>query len=136
MNSYTRRRLLKLGTRTIAGAGLALGNCPALTLARAADSTASQGSDYRALVCVYLEGGCDGFSLMVPTGSYEHEEFAAARGALAIPKSQLISLQGGNFSSGTAPQCGGTTAAPRRRSPGNYRQCRDTHRAHDAGAIP
>ena len=103
MNSFTRRRLLKLGTQTIAGAGLALGNCPALTLARAADSSASQGSDYRALVCVYLEGGCDGFSLMVPTGAYEHEEYAAARGALAIPQHQLISLQGGNSPLGLHP---------------------------------
>lgn len=103
MNSYTRRRFLKLGTQTIAGAGLALGNCPALTLARAADSTASLGSDYRALVCIYLEGGCDGFSLMVPTGSYEHEEFATARGTLAIPQHQLVSLQGGRSPLGLHP---------------------------------
>jgi uncharacterized protein (DUF1501 family) len=98
MNSYTRRRFLKLGTQTIAGAGLALGVDPALTLAQAADT-----SDYRALVCVYLDGGCDGFSLMVPTGSYEHQEFAASRGGLIIPQNQLIPLQGGAAPIGLHP---------------------------------
>lgn len=106
MNSYTRRRFLKLGTQTIAGAGLALGANPALTLAHAADSSVSDTSDYRALVCVYLDGGCDGFSLMVPTGSYEHQEFAASRGGLVIPKNQLISLQGGAAPLGLHPNAG------------------------------
>lgn len=103
MNSYTRRRFLKLGTQTLAGAGLALGANPALTLARAADSNDPLSQDYRALVCVFLEGGCDGFSLMVPTGSYEHQEYAATRGGLAIPHSQLIDLQGGNSPVGLHP---------------------------------
>ena len=106
MNSYTRRRFLKLGTQTIAGAGLALGVDPALTLAQAADSRLSDTSDYRALVCIYLDGGCDGFSLMVPTGSYEHQELVASRGGLAIPKNQLIPLQGGAAPLGLHPSAG------------------------------
>jgi uncharacterized protein (DUF1501 family) len=103
MNSFSRRRFLRLGSRTIAGAGLALGAQPALTLARAADTTTSRGGDYRALVCVYLEGGCDGFSLMVPTGVYEHQEFASARGTLAVPHHQLIGLNGGASPVGLHP---------------------------------
>lgn len=103
MNTYTRRRFLKLGTQTIAGAGLALGADPALTLAQAAETSLSDTSDYRALVCVYLDGGCDGFSLMVPTGSFEHQEFVASRGGLAIPQNQLISLQGGAAPVGLHP---------------------------------
>lgn len=102
MNSFTRRRFLHRGMQTIAGAGLALGAQPAFTLARAQEAT--QGfSDYRALVCVYLEGGCDGFSLMVPTGSYEHDAFASARGALSIPHNQLIGLNGGSSPIGLHP---------------------------------
>ena len=104
MNHYTRRRFLKLGSQTLAGAGLALGAHPALTLARAADSSAQQSQDYRALVCVYLEGGCDGFSLMVPIGSYEHQEYAASRGELAIPRNKLIDLQGGRSPIGLHPE--------------------------------
>jgi len=103
MNSNTRRRFLKLGAQTMAGAGLALGNNPALTLARAADTSSGGAHDYKALVCIYLEGGCDGFSLMVPTGSYEHEVFASARGALAVPHHQLIGLQGGASPIGLHP---------------------------------
>lgn len=104
MNSYSRRRFLNLGARTIAGAGLALGPVPALTLARAAQESALQSADYRALVCVYLEGGCDGFSLMVPTSAYEHQEYAASRGNLAIPREQLLELNGGSDSLGLHPQ--------------------------------
>ncbi|MGQ7845517.1 DUF1501 domain-containing protein [Granulosicoccus sp. 3-233] len=103
MNHYSRRRFLKLGSQTLAGAGLALGAHPALTLAKAADSGAQPYEDYRALVCVYLEGGCDGFSLMVPTGSHEHQEYAASRGQLAIPRNQLLELQGGQSALGLHP---------------------------------
>ncbi len=106
MNSYSRRRFLRLGAQTMAGAGLALGGNPALTLARAADTSSASAQDYRALVCIYLEGGCDGFSLMVPTGSYEHEVFASARGALAVPYHQLIGLQGGASPVGLHPSAG------------------------------
>ncbi len=106
MNSYTRRRFLKLGSQTLAGAGIALGLDPTLTLAQAADSRLNDTSDYRALVCVYLDGGCDGFSLMVPTGSYEHEELRASRGNLAIPLNQLIDLQGGASPIGLHPSAG------------------------------
>lgn len=103
MNSYTRRRFLRLGAKTMAGAGLALGGNPALTLARAADNSLGNTQDYKALVCIYLEGGCDGFSLIVPTGTYEHEVFASARGSLAVPHNELIGLQGGASPVGLHP---------------------------------
>jgi len=94
MNHYTRRRFLKLGGKTIAGAGLALGANPLQALAQATSGSATD-SDYRALVCVYLKGGCDGFSLMVPTGAFEHQEYTASRGNLAVPRNSLIGLNGG-----------------------------------------
>jgi len=72
MKSYSRRHFLKLGTQTIAGAGLALGADPMLTLAHAADARLHDTNDYRALVCVYLDGGCDGFSLMGFTWRTRH----------------------------------------------------------------
>ncbi len=106
MTPYTRRRFLKLGSQTLAGAGLALGANPALTLARAADTDTQQSEGYRALVCVYLEGGCDGFSLVVPTGSYEHQAYAASRGQLAIPRSELLDLRGGDSPLGLHPSAG------------------------------
>jgi len=80
----------------MAGAGLALAGNPFQTLAYGAETTQNLGDGYRALVCIYLDGGCDGFSLMVPTGSYEHQAFAAARGELAVGYDQLSLLNGGS----------------------------------------
>ena len=93
-SNHARRRFLRLGGGTLAGAGLALGANPMLTLARAADGELDAGDagDYRALVCVYLEGGCDGFSLLVPTGAAEHAAYARSRGALAVDRERLLAL--------------------------------------------
>ncbi len=95
MTTFSRRRFLKRGSQTIAGAGLALGGNPLKALAYGADTLSVADNQYRALVCIYLEGGCDGFSLMVPTDSYEHNAFAESRGNLAIGYEDLISLNGG-----------------------------------------
>lgn len=70
------------------GAGLAaLGGAGTLLGARSA-----QASDYRALVCIYLFGGNDGFNVLVPTDSARHEQYRSARGVLALPKSALLPL--------------------------------------------
>jgi len=103
MNNYSRRRFLQLGSRTLAGAGLALGANPMMTLAQAAEGSANAASGYRALVCIYLAGGCDGFSLIVPTGNAEHAEYTRSRGQLALAHSDLIELY---TQSGNAPAMG------------------------------
>jgi len=89
---WQRRRFLRLGSGTLAGAGLALGANPLATLAQASDGLLDDGDDYRALVCVYLEGGCDGFSLLVPTGTAEHAAYARSRGTLALDRGRLLML--------------------------------------------
>lgn len=50
------------------------------------------GSDYRALVCVYLYGGNDAFNMLVPTSTALYNQYAAARGGLALPQGDLLSL--------------------------------------------
>ena len=55
----------------LSGAGFAPGS-----LAPFADPA----GDYRALVCVFLQGGMDGFSLLVPTGAAEHDAYVRSRG--------------------------------------------------------
>ena len=92
MNKSERRRFLRTGAKTIAGAGLALGANPWLTLAQAADSNFADGEDYRALVCVYLEGGSDGFSLLVPTGNAEYNEYTQSRRELSVARESLLDL--------------------------------------------
>ena len=96
MKNISRRRFLRRGTETLLGAGLALGSNPLRALAFGDDISGGAASGYRALVCIYLEGGCDGFSLMVPTGSYEQRAFAQARGNLAVGAEDIIPLGGGN----------------------------------------
>ncbi|MEE9321242.1 MAG: DUF1501 domain-containing protein [Granulosicoccus sp.] len=104
----SRRRFLRTGTQVIAGAGLALGADPALTLAQAADGGLDTNGDYRALVCVYLQGGCDGFSLLVPTGNAEYHAYASSRGQLAISRNNLIEL---DDLTGNSPPAGLHTSA-------------------------
>ena len=94
MTIINRRKFLTLGSQTLLGAGLALGGNPMRTLAFGADAIEGSADGYRALVCIYLEGGIDGFSLLVPTGSYENEVFAESRGSLGVGLEDLIDLGG------------------------------------------
>ncbi|MBX2824675.1 MAG: DUF1501 domain-containing protein [Gammaproteobacteria bacterium] len=92
MRNLSRRKFLNLGTRALCGAGLALGSSPWHTLAHAANGDLLQHQDYRALVCIYLGGGSDGFNLLVPTDTAEYNEYATSRQHLAVAQSQLSPL--------------------------------------------
>jgi len=83
MNKYTRRQFLELGCRTIIGAGLAGGS-----FGQKAHAQVSSG-DYRALVCIHLNGGNDGFNMLVPAAGAAYSEYATGRGHLAVPADQL-----------------------------------------------
>ncbi len=48
-------------------------------------------SDYRALVCIFLNGGNDASNLIVPTGS-GYAAYAAARSVIALPQANLLAL--------------------------------------------
>lgn len=48
--------------------------------------------DYRTLVCVFLYGGNDANNVLVPTLASDYAAYAAARDALALPQSSLLSL--------------------------------------------
>ena len=49
-------------------------------------------SGYKALVCVFLFGGNDANNTLVPTDTVGYNNYAALRGPLALPQSQLIQL--------------------------------------------
>lgn len=84
-----RRRLLQLGVRIAAGSSLfaTLG-----AYQRALAATASASGDYRALVCVFLFGGCDTANLVVPTSASAYGLYSAIRSTLTLPLSGLLSL--------------------------------------------
>jgi uncharacterized protein (DUF1501 family) len=54
----------------------------------------AQGSDYRALVCVFLAGGNDGNNMVIPAGTTEYNAYASARSAsgLALPLDTLLPI--------------------------------------------
>ena len=54
----------------------------------------AQGSDYKALVCVFLAGGNDGNNMIVPTTTTEYEAYASARSSsgLGIARDSLLPI--------------------------------------------
>jgi uncharacterized protein (DUF1501 family) len=81
----TRRRFL----RAAAAGGLlyAFGRTPGTVTAHAAGIGGF--SDYKALVCVFLFGGNDSWSMVVPHSSAEYDAYAASRRNLAIARDTL-----------------------------------------------
>jgi uncharacterized protein (DUF1501 family) len=62
----------------------------------------AQGTDYRALVCVFLAGGNDGNNVVVPTTTTEYNQYAAARSSsgLAIAQGALLPITPPSIGSG------------------------------------
>ncbi|MGM9480028.1 DUF1501 domain-containing protein [Roseateles sp. NT4] len=57
----------------------------ALTAAPALPGFAQTTEDYRALVCVFLAGGCDGHNVLVPQATAAYAAYKNLRGGLALP---------------------------------------------------
>jgi uncharacterized protein (DUF1501 family) len=72
----------------------ALGVTPGTVWAQAAGATGF--SDYKALVCVFLFGGNDSWSMVVPRSDAEYNAYAQSRQNLAIAKDQLLPLNAVN----------------------------------------
>ena len=83
----SRRAFLQIGTRSVVAAG-GLGLLPLGRISAFAQTS----SDYRALVCVFLNGGNDGHNLIVPMASGEYNSYAAARAGLALPQASLLPI--------------------------------------------
>ncbi len=54
---------------------------------------------YKAMVCFFLQGGNDSYNMLIPKSNTEYNHYATTRSNLAIPQSNLLSLNntGGNF---------------------------------------
>ncbi|HYL06719.1 MAG TPA: hypothetical protein VE075_11805, partial [Thermoanaerobaculia bacterium] len=66
-------------------------------LRRVAAAVPTSGTDYKALVCVFLYGGNDSNNLLVPFDPTDYAGYAAVRQGLALPQNTLlpINLLGG-----------------------------------------
>lgn len=87
---YSRRDFMRLGARTAASSAMlmTLGGFQRVSAA-VADT-----SGYKALVCVYLTGGNNGFNTVVPLTPAANAIYAASRSNLALSKSILLPLLG------------------------------------------
>ncbi len=59
---------------------------------RTPNRAAAVGSDYKALVCLFLNGGNDANNLIVPADSAGYAAYAAARTNLALPQTGLLPI--------------------------------------------
>ena len=79
-----RRRFLTLTGRALSSVGTA-----SLLHFNRMSAVAQTTADYRALVCVFLNGGNDGNNTIVPLAQQEYAAYAATRGNLALAQSSL-----------------------------------------------
>lgn len=89
--NFSRRGFLRLGLTSGA-----LGAMNAL----------AAGSDYKALVCVFLFGGNDCHNTVVPiqTALQNYTAYSAIRGSLAVPQTQLVPVNNGSDVYGLHPK--------------------------------
>ncbi|MGB6220466.1 DUF1501 domain-containing protein [Haloferula sp.] len=105
----TRRQFLGEASCAAIGSTSVLSTLLNLTMANHAAAANGVSANRKALVCVYLGGGCDTFNFLVPRdqpGGYD--DYAASRSNLAIPRNELIPLnftdsQGRSY--GLHPSC-------------------------------
>jgi uncharacterized protein (DUF1501 family) len=89
MGRATRRRCL--GALSAGGLMYAFGRTPGTIMAQAAGVDGF--SDYKALVCVFLFGGNDSWSMVVPRSDAEYAAYAASRQNLAIARDRLLPIE-------------------------------------------
>lgn len=95
MKHDRRQFLRRAGALSSAGLARRLGAAGLASLASAA-AAQSAPSDYKALVCVFLFGGVDGNSLLVPLDAAGFGRYAAVRtesSGLQIPQAQWLPIQ-------------------------------------------
>lgn len=97
----TTRRGFLARAGALGASGLAARLAPLSALAHAASASAQSAPDYKALVCVFLYGGLDGNSVLLPNDAAGYARYAAARpssSGLNIAQASLLPLQPSNTS--------------------------------------
>jgi uncharacterized protein (DUF1501 family) len=89
IKSLSRRRFLSGCAALYAGSGSLLAALSSLQLVQAQTSLAG---DYKALVCIFLLGGNDGLSVLVPREQSVYDVYAASRQNLAITRDSLLPI--------------------------------------------
>lgn len=90
---FTRRRFIGQCCAAVGLTGMSstLASLRATAAAASFPSALSDATDYKALVCIFLNGGNDASNLIVPYDS-GYAGYASARSVLALPQSNLLPL--------------------------------------------
>ncbi|MFM2394355.1 MAG: hypothetical protein RLZZ546_2337 [Bacteroidota bacterium] len=92
MPKYTESRRNFIKMAGLAGAGLTTATSSIFNLrnlgALAGGYTSNKG-DYKALICLFLEGGADSFNMLVPLENNAYKTYTETRSNLALPQDQL-----------------------------------------------
>jgi uncharacterized protein (DUF1501 family) len=86
----TRRRFLR--NSACAAVGMTSLAATLFDLRRVAAAAPAGGTDYKALVCVFLYGGNDSNNLLVPFDASDYASYAAVRQGLALPQGSLLPI--------------------------------------------
>lgn len=92
-NPVSRRKFFGQASCMVIGATTLLSslvNLKALAASAIANSTNFLDPDYKALVCVFLGGGCDSFNMLIPRSTDEYNNYLATRSNLAIPLAEML----------------------------------------------
>jgi uncharacterized protein (DUF1501 family) len=94
MTNMDRRKFLQLGLSALAVSG-----CLSLQRQLFANESSlivqkkeKSFNDYKALVCIYLAGGCDGFNLLLPADGAAYDTYKSIRQVVALEKNQILGL--------------------------------------------
>lgn len=78
------------------GGLLSAGGTLQLAKAAALENNRLRGTGYKALVCVFMDGGNDSANMVVPMGASEHTAYAQVRGDLALESASLLPISPSN----------------------------------------
>ena len=90
--SQSRRDFLVRTTCAALGASAIQGTVRQWGLANLLATPNTITPNYRALVCVFLNGGADGNNMVIPTGAADHAAYTAARPTIAIPQASILPI--------------------------------------------
>jgi uncharacterized protein (DUF1501 family) len=82
----TRRDFLKKSIASIASVSPLMGILSSLEKLEAAQVE----GEYKAIVCVLLEGGCDSFNMIVPRADDSYDDYKEVRGDIALNQKELL----------------------------------------------
>jgi uncharacterized protein (DUF1501 family) len=91
---FNRRKFLKGAFGTTLGYSPFMAMLGSLSTLEAADVD----GEYKAIVCILLEGGADVFNMVVPREDTPYQQYQAVRKHLSLPQSSLLAINHDNIS--------------------------------------